>query len=178
MIISLRGTNGAGKSWIVKQILEQYNNVSAFMVPRRKKPMGYICSQDNCKRLFVPGHYEIANGGIDTIGDLKVVYQLLLEFHELGCDCLYEGMNLSDNIHYLVRMHRAGINVKIIYLDHSFISCVQAVRNRGHNIQARTILSIHNKCENQKSELRTLNIPYYFLIRKIALQKVQEWLGV
>jgi hypothetical protein len=177
MIISLRGTNGAGKSTIVKNIMDRYPQINSIKIPDRRKPLGYICrTEDRC--LFVPGHYEINNGGIDTIGDLEKVYKWILSMHEFGADVLYEGMNLSDGIKHIVALHRLGLDVRIVFIDLSLEKCVAAVQARGHNIQQKTIASIYNKCHNQRLALQTHGVAYRLLHRKAALLQIATWLGV
>lgn len=177
MIISLRGTNGAGKSTIVKKIMKQYPTVRALMLPYRRKPAGYICEMGTA-RLFVPGHYEIDNGGIDTIGDLKTVYNLISSFHELGCNILYEGMNLSDSVAILIMMHLSKIDVRVIFLDHPLSSCISSVRARGHKIREQTIVNIYKKCDNQFQRLQREGIRCIKLKRKAALNQIEQWLEI
>jgi thymidylate kinase len=179
VIINLRGTNGAGKSTIVHSILHCYDTITTIKYPadrgRKRRPLGYICARDT-HRLFIPGHYEIANGGIDTIQDLNYVYELIFYHHKCGANVIYEGMNWSDSIERIIKMHEAGLDIRVIFIDLSAEECVAAVRHRGHRIDEKTIHRLHNKSNVEYKKLTRLEIPCHLLPRKEALEQVKMWL--
>lgn len=150
MIISLRGTNGAGKSTIVRAVMARYGHKSPVTAPKRNRPIGYTLNRgDAFPELFVPGHYEIANGGVDTLHDLDWAYELIETFASKEFDVLYEGMNMSDGVH---RIHRLGQkfefdNVCAVSIQPPLEICVQSVRDRGHTIKYDTIERLHRKTQ-------------------------------
>jgi tRNA uridine 5-carbamoylmethylation protein Kti12 len=176
MIISLRGTNGSGKSTIARNILNKYSTVRTLMLPDRKKPAGYICER-GLSRLFIPGHYEIANGGIDTL-DLDQAYKLILSMHEFGCDVLYEGQNMGDSARRVLEMHQAKIDIRVIFIDYPRDKCIDAVRDRGHTIKKETIINIYNKCLKQQAQLENIGIHCVKRKRAEAQKLIQKWLGL
>lgn len=178
MIISLRGTNGAGKSTIIRNLMDLYDTriTVAYPEQNKRRPMGYICIKDNQRRLFVPGHYEIANGGIDTLPSLDYAYELVLKHHEYAADVIYEGMNLSDGTKGILKMHAAKLDVRVIFIDHPIDACIQSVRDRGHGIAEKTIISIHKKLDKQYVQLRAAKVVCFKLSRLKAFTTAMDWL--
>lgn len=176
MIISLRGTNGAGKSTIVRNIMKDYSSTQEFWLPNKRKPAGYFCMNLETRCLFIAGHYEIANGGIDTL-DLKQAYKLILTMHEFGCDILYEGQNLGDRISRVIDMHRAKLDIRVIFIDYPLDKCITAVNRRGHTIKDTTIKTIYKKCLGQQTQLSIAGVQYLKLPRAAAQKQIQEWLN-
>jgi len=182
MIINVRGTNGAGKSTIVKKIIESHETVTQIEYPPekhrtnrpRKRPMGYLCACDN-RRLFVPGHYEIANGGIDTMQDLDYTYELILEHHGWGANVIYEGMNFSDNVKRIIILNDC-LDMRVIFLDYPLADCIAAVRARGHKIAEKTIEHLYYKTKREIGILNEAKVPFIVASRENALGIIKQWL--
>jgi predicted ABC-type ATPase len=181
MIITLRGTNGAGKSTIVRRVMEKYDTITKVAYPdgygRKMRPMGYICSKD-LKRLFVPGHYEIPNGGIDTLPSLDMAYDMVLKHHELGSDVLYEGKNFQDSPRRIIEMAKAGLDIRVILVDLPVEACIAAVRHRGHNIKEATIRSLHRKSYADLKTITAANVQGIILSRQDAFTWICNWLAL
>jgi len=183
VIISLRGTNGAGKSTIVRQVMKQYQNSESVMEVGRKKPIGYLLSHDDLERpLFVPGHYEIANGGVDTLPDLDYAYALIGNYAGL-CDVLFEGKNMTDGADRISMFPHD--DVKIIVVDHPITLCLDSVRQRGHSIKRETIVKTAGKVLRDSKVLQDKGYDVSILSRHDALQRClklligrREWFGV
>jgi guanylate kinase len=177
MIITLRGTNGCGKSTIVDQIRRMYSHVQVAYPPEtnKRRPMGYICNiEPSRKRLFIPGHYCIANGGMDTINSLNYAYELILKHHMLGASVLFEGK--VDGIARILKMHAVGIDVRVIFIKLPLADCIKAVRRRGHEMSEETITGRYLKHQRELEACRdTINHTYY-LTRKETQQQILEWL--
>lgn len=177
MIIGLRGTNGAGKSTIVRRVLSTYPQRREITVSGRRKPLGYVASSPGCRDLFVPGHYEIANGGVDTLSGLDEAYRLILEYGMLGMNVLYEGKNMSDGPDRTVHLKRLLPNVRSILVSYPLEDCVAAVRQRGHSIKVQTIERLYHKSFRDMETLNQYGVVTAILPRHEALEKVQEWLS-
>lgn len=174
MIISLRGTNGAGKSTIVREVMKDYTLRSPLMVTGRMKPLGYHLYDRGRPDLFVPGHYEIANGGIDTIRDLDSAYELIAE-QSRRKHVLYEGRNLTDKTQRVLRFQPSEIS--IIVLKYPVDLCIQAVRQRGHRIKEQTIQRIDRMVSLDADSFEKLGYTVYRTEqREMALIKCRELL--
>jgi len=151
MIISLRGTNGAGKSTLVRRIMKEYEERHPISIEGRRKPIGYRFYGVGKRALFIPGHYEIANGGIDTIKDLEQSYALIREYFYLGLNVLYEGKNMSDGVNLVMRYFKQD-EIRIVVIDTPVDICIQSVRDRGHSIKEETIHRLARKVENDAQQ--------------------------
>ena len=181
MIISLRGTSGSGKTHLVREIMRGYGEqvVTISYPPEegaKRRPLGYLCGDVGGKRLFVPGHYEIANGGIDTLPTLDYVYRLIREHHALGCHVLYEGKNMSDGWGRVVAMHAEGLPVRVALLSTPLSECVASVRRRGHAIAETSIRKTHEKCRRDYEHMKARGVRCFALSREQALREVRGWL--
>lgn len=177
MIINIRGSNGAGKSTIVRKIMERHETITQIEYPaeaRKLRPMGYLCACDN-RRLFIPGHYEIANGGIDTIQDLDLTYKLILEHHGWGANVIYEGMNFTDHVRRIVIMHQY-VEVRVMFIDLPLEDCIKSVRARGHKIQEKTIEQLFKKAIKDKAILVNAGVPCFTASREDAFNEIKTWL--
>lgn len=179
MIISLRGTNGSGKSTIVREIMRGYPRSIKIEYPGRRRPRGYLCQTgkvSDLRSLFVPGHYEIANGGVDTLSSLDEAYDLIERHAELGCHVLYEGKNMSDGVGRLLALRRAGYPVAVALIDEPVRKCVAAVRSRGHKIKRETIEKLHRKSHSQMATFQKEKIECFTGPRDQVLEQVRRWL--
>jgi predicted ABC-type ATPase len=181
MIINIRGTNGSGKTTIVRQIVGCHETVTTIQYPpergNKRRPLGYLCARDT-RRLFIPGHYEIANGGIDTIHDLEYAHKIILYHHSLGADVLYEGMNFTDKIDWIIRMHEAKLDIRVAFINHPVEACIKSVRKRGHAIRKETIRKLHTQSLNECTKIQALKIPCINLSRQGTLDNIKMWLGI
>lgn len=178
MIINIRGTNGSGKSTVVRQVMNSCNTVVQIAYPQmehRRKPMGYICTHGN-QKLFIPGHYEIANGGIDTLPSLNYAHDLILQHYEYGADVLYEGKNFTENIERILLLHKAGIDVRVIFIEFPIDDCIAAVRARGHQIKEETIIALYKKCQKEFALLRKTEVKCLKLNRSTIHNVIIHWL--
>ena len=89
MIINLRGTHGSGKSTIVRNVMGTYTDCTEILGVGRKRPWGYLCKKDGLKDLFIPGHYETACGGCDTISIVEEAYDLIKRHASEGRNVLF-----------------------------------------------------------------------------------------
>jgi energy-coupling factor transporter ATP-binding protein EcfA2 len=182
MIVNIRGTNGAGKSTIVRTIMELYPEIKTMQYPKhegKKVPMGYICSRDQGTRnLFIPGHYQIANGGIDTMPSMDYAQKLMLSHHEFGADVLAEGKNFNDGVQWLVCWYGKKLDVRVVFIDHPVMACIKAVRERGHSIKEETIIRLADKSEKEYRTLLKVGMTCVSLPREEALDQIKHWLGV
>jgi len=174
MIISIRGTNGAGKSTLVRNVMRHYVEVQPDYRVGRRKPVGYLLD----KKLFVIGHYEIANGGIDTLKTLDEAYALAQEYAIKGYDVLMEGKNLSDTPRRLLAL-RNLTKIRVVTLSPALEHCVVSVRKRGHSISEETISKLHSKSRRDHYEFEKLGV-ICLMTRKRneAKRQVCEWLNI
>lgn len=116
MIIQVRGTHGSGKTTTVREVMKRFE-CKPHSIEGRKRPIGYECVYKTGKPgkddvyLWVPGSYENATGGCDTISEIEVIYGIVKQQAEAGFHVLFEGilaqhsaprvLELVDVHHYL-----------------------------------------------------------------------------
>lgn len=100
MFVNIRGTGGSGKSTVVRRVMELYAEKHPQFLEGRRQPIAYRLNRAGTalSPLLVPGHYETACGGCDTIKTPDQVYSLLTEAFGLGMDGLYEGIIVQDDV--------------------------------------------------------------------------------
>jgi hypothetical protein len=146
LIINPRGTSGAGKSWLVREVMAAHRRDGVEAVPLcregRPRPMGWRLDHPRGGRpLAVIGHYEATRGGTDTIpltdGGLDEVFRLTNALAGDGHGVLLEGLQLSGEVERTAMLARAqrvrGSRLYVLCLDTPLSCCVQnvAVRRRA-----------------------------------------------
>lgn len=103
-VINLRGTSGAGKSTVVTRVMALYPERVPVPRPKGKRPAAYVLRRPGAPPLFVPGHYETACGGCDTLKTVDEVYTMVRGAVEAGSDVLYEGIMVQDDLRRAVAL--------------------------------------------------------------------------
>jgi len=129
VIIQIRGTNGSGKSTIVRDVMSRYEVKTQIHEAGRRRPLAYELGRNPGKWLYVPGHYEIACGGCDTISSPERVYELVRAAVERGMDALYEGIIIGDDVTRCAALAKEH-QLVVIALDVPIEECLEAIRSR------------------------------------------------
>lgn len=182
MIVNLRGTSGAGKSTIVRAVMKRYS-CEANYVDGRRRPLFYVGHRPEEHRLLVPGHYETACGGCDTIRTPDEVYELVRwGALEQGMDVLFEGIMVQDEIRRCAEVSQLHPTL-VIGLDVPIEECLASVqRRRDARGDARPL-----NPKNTVARATSLERTYHRLVglgvkverhgREAALSRVLEVLG-
>lgn len=129
MLINIRGTSGAGKSHLVRRVMDCYAGRDEVRVDGRKQPLYYNMTGAP-RPLRVLGHYNTACGGCDTIKTPDQVYELLTAAVADGHDVLYEGIMVQDDVRRCVDVNRSLQPVRVIWLSTPIEECLRGVRSR------------------------------------------------
>lgn len=133
MIINIRGTSGSGKTTIVKTVmasLEPYGKI-AVNIPKRRNPIGYWFGPKVPRILAVPGHYETACGGCDTISGYDQIFDYVKIGHEGADHCLFEGLLLSEESKRTIQLDRQFPGkLLVIQLTTPESVCLDSIRAR------------------------------------------------
>jgi hypothetical protein len=112
----------------------------------RVKPLYSIHGRNEAGRCLVtPGHYQIANGGVDTLSSLDEAYRIARWAARQDHDVLMEGKNMSDGVTLVNQLVEDEIAVCVVVLNTPVNECVRAVRERGHKIAEKSILKTFDK---------------------------------
>jgi len=175
MIISLRGTSGCGKSMLVRTIIDMYEMHRDHYTEGRKKPF-YTEHGRNPKGKVVvtPGHYQIANGGMDTLKKLDDGYRIARWAALMKHDVLMEGKNMSDGASRANALLDEGFDIRLVFINEPLEKCIASVRKRGHTIDEKSIEKTLKKVRRVMTEF---DGKMYTGNRKQCLEVVKEWLG-
>lgn len=195
--INIRGTGGSGKSTLVKRIMERYPNHANILEEKRRRPMATVHWFDNLNSkspgrplgLLVPGHYETACGGCDTVKTVDKVYELI-RASSLGDgnNTLYEGIMVMDDVTRAVKfdqdLKKAGGRLVVISLTTSIEECIASIKKRreaGGNEKPLNEKNTRDRMKRQENSLHRLKqagVELLKLDREAAFEKACELLGV
>ena len=172
MIVNVRGACGAGKSTLVKNVIPKGAAEKMFL-PERKKPVGYIMKKQN---LFVPGHYEIQNGGLDTIGDLDLAHRLIDEFAAKDFNVLFEGMNQKRDYGWI---HKNKGKLVVVFLQPPLKACEKSFAAKGQSRSVDYVGQTWRKAKREITLFREMGVRCeVFHARKDAPAFVKKELGL
>jgi hypothetical protein len=183
MILNFRGTSGAGKSFLVRELMALFGPIEPIHIPARRQPIGYDCGG----KLYVLGHYETACGGCDTIsvpGAMDYVYKEIRDWHAKGRHILYEGVIVQDDTKRAIQLHKDGRPLTVVFLTTPLADClagIQARRDARGDSRPLDPTNTRNRIPRLKKHaqnLKAAGVPVLELSRADALAKCRELLGV
>jgi hypothetical protein len=177
MIINIRGTNGSGKSTVVKKFLQRFPHVELFGALGPRRPEAYKVRLPN-NLLYVVGPYQSLTGGIDALPLNSVeIVTLLDKYRKLG-HVMFEGVVISTYHgavgEWLVQ-HKT--EAKVVYLDTKLEVCLEAIASRGtvqrgtKNVEAKVKM-----VQRTKERFDAAGVPTELLSRSNAVDTIREWL--
>lgn len=186
MIIQLRGTSGSGKSTLARRIMELYTGtrlrIKGEPVPGkpRKQPVGYLNARANPSidaalqvffkpSLFVPGHYETACGGADTITQIEYTFGLVRGAVTAGHDVLFEGLLLSADVNKVAALTDLNVPMHAIILNIPLEECLDSVnqRRRAKKGDDAPPVNPKNTASKHKGVMSTID--------RLAAAGIQPW---
>jgi hypothetical protein len=158
-----------------------YPSKARILIEKRKQPIGYVLSRpDPGKMLYVPGHYETACGGCDTINGLDTIYKYVEDAAKSTADCLFEGLIVCSDYKRLVALKDAGYPVLVIGLTTPVELCLESVRMRRAEKGNDKELNPNNTQSKFKTNLRVLErfteagVDVVHLSREEALERIKK----
>lgn len=136
MIVNLRGTSGSGKSHTLREIMKLYGGKDEFepwFKSGRKQPLYYISNRPgpNGRKLFIPGHYETACGGCDTISHgSDAIFEIIRKGNSQGHDVLFEGLLITVEYNRTLAMHTDGLPLAVHTINIPLQECLDSILTR------------------------------------------------
>lgn len=129
MIVKIHGTSGAGKTAIVRDIMEDASQI--LPIGPVKRPEAYKVIHPFLKRpLYILGPYENTCGGMDGVTSVDKQIELIERFVEEG-HVLYEGLLLSTYYGRLGAITEKWANRHIFaFLNTPIEVCIERVKAR------------------------------------------------
>lgn len=189
MIINIRGTSGSGKSTLVRNVMSLYSSKGRMRKEGRRQPIGYILGNPRPEDIhhqitYIPGHYETACGGCDTINGLDEIYALVEEAADTGAHVLFEGLIVCSDYKRLVGLKEAGYPVLVIGLNTPLDVCIASVQQRREARGNTEVLNPKNTESKYKTNLRVLErfqeagVEVAMLSRDEALERIRKEFGL
>lgn len=161
MIINIRGTNGSGKSTVVREVMRRCAAVIPAYKPGADRPYGYIGCQQRTPEswpdpIFIVGHYGTACGGADTYPSIDAVYAAV--HRERRYHVLYEGMLVQDDVRRAVELKdEVGVDdLLVIALDVPIEQCLESIRARRAEAGNGTPVNPENTVSRAERLKRTM----------------------
>lgn len=196
--VNIRGTGGSGKSTLAKAIMARYPSHASILEKGRKRPLAtvhYFNNLNSGKKLpkplglLVPGHYDTACGGCDTLKTVDKVYELVRTTTlGDGNNALYEGIMVMDDVTRAVKfdqdLKKVGGRLVVVSLTTSIDLCLASIRERraaGGNEKPLNEKNTRDRMRRQENILHRLKqagVEVKKLSREEALVQVSELLGL
>jgi hypothetical protein len=187
MIINIAGTNGSGKTWVVRRLIEAATPIETIAGNDLWKEFGRVVRLTK-RDIFIVGRYNnFDTGGADTIKDVSLIYDLIIQYAEKGFDVVYEGsyaMNHMRGLDMLNRMKKADIPVLILHLTTTLPECKASINERrerrGHNSFERDWKNIEGsvvRAKNFADKMRAIGATVVKVSRDEAPVKLMELLS-
>ncbi len=155
MIISVRGTNGSGKSTVVRGLMERGAAKPIFGVLGPSRPEAYkLLLAFVAEPVFVIGPYVSETGGCDSVHPFKLIIELLNKYSKQG-HIVFEGMMISDTYGRIgVLLERWGLQAVFAFLPTPLDECIRRVEQRRINRGNQKPLNPKNTINRYKSVQR------------------------
>lgn len=130
MIINIRGTNGSGKSTVVREVMRVFGPARPiYGLLGAGRPEAYRLG-GMVTPWFVVGPYDVPTGGVDAVGGPKRVLVLLDKYANRG-HLLFEGAMISDHVGVVGQwlLSRAS-DVLVAYMSTPMETCVSRILTR------------------------------------------------
>jgi hypothetical protein len=175
----VRGTNGSGKTTIVKKFLK-FPNTELFGVLGVKRPEAYkVTLGQALKPLFVIGSYQSATGGVDALPlSATELVGLLIKYQKQG-HILFEGVVISTYYGAVgdwLAAHRQ--DALVVFLNTSLDKCLESIVLRsGETSRTANVAAKIKSIESVHKRMIEAGIPTLTVNRDEAFQKIKAYIG-
>jgi len=180
-VISIRGSNGAGKTWVAKRVME---HAAEDFIKTATATNGVLL---NVYKTFVTlGKYDRPTGGCDTIKTPQMVWDAVVEAAEYT-NVLYEGVIVGNvyepTIILNARLKTLGARLVPICLNTPFDQCVanvnarRAVEGKGAIEKTDNILTNDKKNISSARKLHAAGLEPHWVSSNEAVDIILKELG-
>lgn len=148
VLISLRGTNGSGKSTVVRNLFSKYKPTPIYGVLGPRDPTAYMLLDKRWGTpLYVLGPYRTGTGGCDRIQPYDLIPELIAKYAGLG-HVLFEGIIITSTYGQVGElMEKFKKKSVFLFLDTSLEECLRRIEKRrgGKPRDERLIKNVTDK---------------------------------
>ena len=131
MIVQVRGTSGAGKSTVIREVKAKMDYFEPRYIKGRKMPLFYLRELDGQRPCIILSHYESPCAGCDVLGSARHIFDLL-QILDLGkYNILCEGLMLSEDTKWAMQISQVlGQHQTNYYLTTDIEECIERIKKR------------------------------------------------
>lgn len=168
MIVYLIGGHGSGKSTAVRSLMRARGGMTPVVCPGRRRPLGY-----NDGTVFVLGHYDIPNGGSDTVRPMSRMMETMREWSRVSSLVVAEGVGQAGFPRELLRLSRLR-RVEVILLSTDLETCAASVAARGHKLSREGVERAWRRSRRAAELLRDGGVDVLELSRRATAKRLRE----
>ena len=131
MIISIRGTNGSGKSTVVRQLMEAGSYTAIYGLLGIKRPEAYkVVLPGVTDPVYILGPYNVPTGGCDQINNYDSILALVDKYVKKG-HVVFEGVIVGSVWGRMgAVLDKMSKDAVMVYLTTSLEDCILRVQQR------------------------------------------------
>lgn len=149
ILFRISGTNGSGKTTVVKTVRAQYETVTLFRGDTPEKPdqiLGYECTSTTLRPLLILGPYERPTGGLDSwnwAGAFEWVYAYMRLRMDEGWNILCEGLAHSADRSWIGGLVDDGYDARVLALSTTLEDCLIGTNARRRERGQEELFDTH-----------------------------------
>lgn len=150
-VVGIRGSNGSGKSWVMRRIMDAAE--STFKL-KHKLSNGVLVNV--YEKVVIPGSYDKPTGGCDTISKPQLVWDTIMEcaqYNNVAFEGVIVGNVFEPTMLLIERLEEIGVEFVPICLSTSFEQCVANVNARRAEAGKEPMAEVENIMTNHKKNL-------------------------
>lgn len=181
MIINIAGTNGSGKSTVVRNLMNHCKLQETVLTEGREHPLGYVVRLAECRRpIYIVGAYVYGTGGADTIKRLGVepIFQLV-EDKARDYHVVYEGAFVMNHTRGPALVSKLDTEFYVLLLTTPLEVCFQEINKRRDStefkspaLQRKNIEGNHVRAQNYAAKMKAAGAYVHRVTRDNALDDV------
>jgi cytidylate kinase len=180
LIINIRGTNGSGKTTVVKSFLKNYPTREIYGALGPKRPVAYEVTIKAKRPLYVIGPYVSSTGGLDALPYKiqETIDTLLTKYEKLG-NLLFEGVVVSTTFGALGGwMAQRQDKVIVAYLDTPLEVCMNSLAARESVKRGtKNVLTKFKVIPRTQALMNAAGIRTETISRENAVERILGWLA-
>ncbi len=176
MIVNVRGTNGSGKSTIIRKFLDKYKHEEIFGALGPRRPEAYRLKFPS-KQLFVIGPYQTATGGVDAMGlSATELLEILDKYRKQG-HVIFEGVVISTYYGAVGEwLKKYKGEARVVFLDTSLALCLEGISERnGGGGSTMNVAGKVASIKGAQARMEKEGVQTITLSRDNAFPRIEDW---